>query len=190
MSNQIIKRDDAIYKEIEEFKDYELTQCIAYEMMIRNDEFKKDRLNIIEDVKPFMLKIDETEKERDKPSYTQAVDDLWDSDDYTECINNAVNKSKKWGITIHEMKNAYNLEFLFLKRNHQYFKENNNFIWDKSTIDLNKDITNHYSNQASRPSIEIKNVGEREGSEVVQLYIRDIVGSIGRPMKELKGFKK
>ena len=32
------KRDDAIYKEIESFADYELTQCLAYEMAIRNDE--------------------------------------------------------------------------------------------------------------------------------------------------------
>jgi len=31
------KRDDTIYKEIESFEDYELTQCITYEMAIRND---------------------------------------------------------------------------------------------------------------------------------------------------------
>ncbi len=38
-------------------------------------------------------------------------------------------------------------------------------------------------------SIEIENIGNYKGKEVVQLYIRDIVGSIARPMKELKGFK-
>jgi hypothetical protein len=32
------KRSDSIYKEIESFKDYEFTNCIAYEMAIRNDE--------------------------------------------------------------------------------------------------------------------------------------------------------
>lgn len=32
------KRSDVIYKDIESFKDYELTQCVAYEMAIRNDE--------------------------------------------------------------------------------------------------------------------------------------------------------
>lgn len=31
------QRDDLIYKEIEEFQDYELTNCVAYEMMIRTD---------------------------------------------------------------------------------------------------------------------------------------------------------
>jgi beta-glucosidase len=36
----------------------------------------------------------------------------------------------------------------------------------------------------------IKNTGSRAGEEVVQLYIRDLVGSISRPVKELKGFKK
>ncbi len=38
--NELPKRDDKIYKEIEEFKDYELTYCVAYEMAIRNDEVK------------------------------------------------------------------------------------------------------------------------------------------------------
>ena len=35
------KREDLIYKEIENFEDYELTQCIAYEMAIRNKEVRK-----------------------------------------------------------------------------------------------------------------------------------------------------
>ncbi|HEY5745940.1 MAG TPA: glycoside hydrolase family 3 N-terminal domain-containing protein [Chryseolinea sp.] len=37
---------------------------------------------------------------------------------------------------------------------------------------------------------KVKNTGKREGEEVVQLYIRDLVGSVTRPVKELKGFKK
>ena len=32
------KRSDDIYKEIESFEEYELTQCVAYEMAIRNDD--------------------------------------------------------------------------------------------------------------------------------------------------------
>nr|WP_321354247.1 beta-glucosidase BglX [uncultured Draconibacterium sp.] len=39
-------------------------------------------------------------------------------------------------------------------------------------------------------SADIKNVGNYEAEEIVQLYIRDKVGSITRPIKELKGFKK
>ena len=39
-------------------------------------------------------------------------------------------------------------------------------------------------------SIRVTNTGKFKGEEVVQLYLRDIVGSIARPMKELKGFKK
>lgn len=38
--------------------------------------------------------------------------------------------------------------------------------------------------------VSIKNTGEREGKEVVQLYIRDKKSSLPRPVKELKGFKK
>lgn len=39
-------------------------------------------------------------------------------------------------------------------------------------------------------SVDVKNTGNYDGQEVVQLYIRDLVGSVTRPMKELKGFEK
>ena len=39
-------------------------------------------------------------------------------------------------------------------------------------------------------SVDVKNTGKYEGKEVVQLYIQDIVGSVTRPIKELKGFRK
>jgi len=39
-------------------------------------------------------------------------------------------------------------------------------------------------------SVTVTNTGERKGEEVVQLYVRDLVGSVTRPVKELKGFKK
>lgn len=38
--------------------------------------------------------------------------------------------------------------------------------------------------------VTVTNTGDRAGSEVVQLYIRDLVGSVTRPVKELKGFEK
>jgi len=38
--------------------------------------------------------------------------------------------------------------------------------------------------------VTVTNTGERDGAEVVQLYIRDLVGSITRPVRELKGFQK
>lgn len=39
-------------------------------------------------------------------------------------------------------------------------------------------------------SITLSNTGKYDGKEVVQLYTRDLVGSITRPVKELKGFQK
>lgn len=39
-------------------------------------------------------------------------------------------------------------------------------------------------------SASVKNTGNRDGEEIVQLYIQDMVGSVTRPLKELKGFKK
>jgi len=38
--------------------------------------------------------------------------------------------------------------------------------------------------------VDVKNTGQREGAEVVQMYIRDLVSSVTRPVKELKGFRK
>ena len=38
--------------------------------------------------------------------------------------------------------------------------------------------------------VTVDNKGQREGEEIVQLYVRDLVGSLTRPVKELKGFRK
>ncbi len=39
-------------------------------------------------------------------------------------------------------------------------------------------------------SVDVTNTGSMEGDEVVQMYIRDMVSSVTRPVKELKGFKR
>lgn len=44
--------------------------------------------------------------------------------------------------------------------------------------------------QTLKATVTVSNDGSRAGKEVVQLYIRDLVGSITRPVKELKGFQK
>ncbi len=46
------------------------------------------------------------------------------------------------------------------------------------------------TNETTEILFDVKNTGNREGSEVIQMYIRDIVSSVTRPVKELKGFKK
>ena len=50
--------------------------------------------------------------------------------------------------------------------------------------------SNPKGNQTIQASITVTNSGNYDGAEVVQLYIRDRVGSITRPVKELKGFQK
>ena len=39
-------------------------------------------------------------------------------------------------------------------------------------------------------SVDVQNIGDRPGDEVVQLYIRDLVASVVRPVKELAGFER
>ena len=50
--------------------------------------------------------------------------------------------------------------------------------------------SNPKGNQTVQASVTLTNTGNYDGAEVVQLYIRDLVGSITRPVKELKGFQK
>ncbi|MBU0472525.1 MAG: glycoside hydrolase family 3 C-terminal domain-containing protein [Bacteroidetes bacterium] len=57
-----------------------------------------------------------------------------------------------------------------------------------SNVKLDKDKIN--LNETSIVSVDVANIGEYEGAEVVQMYIRDIVSSVTRPVKELKGFSK
>ena len=56
--------------------------------------------------------------------------------------------------------------------------------------DMSVSNTNPKGNQTVQVSVNLKNSGNYDGAEVVQLYIRDLVGSITRPVKELKGFQK
>jgi len=56
--------------------------------------------------------------------------------------------------------------------------------------DLKMSNTQAKGDQSVTASIMLTNSGKYDGSEVVQLYIRDLVGSVTRPVKELKGFQK
>ncbi len=44
--------------------------------------------------------------------------------------------------------------------------------------------------ETTRVLVDVKNTGKRAGTETVQLYIRDLISSVTRPVKELKGFQK
>lgn len=46
------------------------------------------------------------------------------------------------------------------------------------------------ANASTRVIADVTNTGKREGTETVQMYIRDVVSSVTRPVKELKGFEK
>lgn len=44
--------------------------------------------------------------------------------------------------------------------------------------------------QKLKISVDVSNTGNYDGDEVVQLYVKDVVGSVTRPVRELKGFEK
>lgn len=60
------------------------------------------------------------------------------------------------------------------------------FDYGKATIDRKKGS----ADDVFTVSIPVTNTGDREGSEVVQLYVSDLKSSLPRPVKELKGFSK
>ncbi|MBX3039637.1 MAG: beta-glucosidase BglX [Bdellovibrionaceae bacterium] len=45
-------------------------------------------------------------------------------------------------------------------------------------------------NQKLNVKVTVANVGDRDGEEVVQLYVRDLVSSVTRPLKQLRGYQK
>lgn len=52
------------------------------------------------------------------------------------------------------------------------------------------DKTSFATGETLTVTADVTNTGDRAGETVVQLYIRDLVGSVTRPVKELKGFRK
>ncbi|MEX0287597.1 MAG: beta-glucosidase BglX [Flavobacteriaceae bacterium] len=56
--------------------------------------------------------------------------------------------------------------------------------------DLRTDKTELKEGEPIEISVKVKNTGNYDGEEVVQLYLRDVVRSITPPAKQLKGFKK
>lgn len=56
--------------------------------------------------------------------------------------------------------------------------------------DLRIEAKGRGRNADVRITLRVMNAGDREGDEVVQLYLRDAVASVTRPVKELKGFKR
>ena len=56
--------------------------------------------------------------------------------------------------------------------------------------DIKLSSTSLKGNQSLTASVTVTNSGTVSGKETVQLYIRDMVGSVTRPVKELKGFQK
>lgn len=56
--------------------------------------------------------------------------------------------------------------------------------------DINLSSKQMLADETITASVTVKNTGNTDADEVVQLYIRDVVGSISRPVKELKGFQR
>jgi beta-glucosidase len=60
--------------------------------------------------------------------------------------------------------------------------------FDYSSLKISSDKMS--ASETLKVTVDVANTGNFDGKEVVQLYIRDLVGSVTRPLKELKGFQK
>ena len=60
--------------------------------------------------------------------------------------------------------------------------------FEYSNITLDKSLLN--KSDYIHIDFDLTNTGDREATEVVQIYVRDLVGSVVRPVKELKGFMR
>ncbi|QZE15092.1 glycoside hydrolase family 3 C-terminal domain-containing protein [Halosquirtibacter laminarini] len=60
--------------------------------------------------------------------------------------------------------------------------------FDYGSIHLDKQV--YDVSDTLRVTCDIRNTGDRDGTEIVQLYVRDLVGNVTRPVRELKAFKR
>ncbi len=60
--------------------------------------------------------------------------------------------------------------------------------FEYSNLEVSPEKTGPYDKISVK--VDVQNTGDREGSEIVQLYVWDAIASVTRPVKELKGFEK
>ena len=71
-----------------------------------------------------------------------------------------------------------------------YFSYSNFRLSSQEAGISNEEATEWQDGKKITASVTVKNNGSRDADEIVQLYIRDMVASISRPVKELKGFQR
>lgn len=63
-------------------------------------------------------------------------------------------------------------------------------IWEMRSDKESLSLSQLKNGESFIISVNVRNVGETDGKETVQLYIKDTVSSVVRPLRELKGYKK
>ena len=172
---RVIKRDDKIYKEIESFKDYELTNNTAFEMMNRNSEFKKD-VSMLYDLYPeydILNFIKNSTVPKDKLATRYKI---------------AIAIMNKWNMNLNCLMNAYNPEALLLSNSLDYL------IDGKSLNDIKGEISINMSNKIvakldiaySRPKMTIKNISKVTKLEInLSLPKKDLLDYISKIKDEV-----
>lgn len=147
MIDKLPKRSDIIYKEIEKFEDYEYTNCIAYEMMIRNKEFLKDSDEVFSFVPIFI-----------KDGY------IYENKNYNhQKLYELITKySKKWGIDEDSLLNYNDYKINKMSMGYSVFYKSEDNIFFEAEIDktakLNKNdnIENFVNLTFQRPKIRLQ----------------------------------
>lgn len=138
-----INRYDSIYKEIETFKDYEFTNCVAYEMAIRNENLKQELLMFQKKNKSFFSK-EESEKIKEiKEKYFLNIID------YLEFVNPEYINFLKYKFPTKDKVITRNTLTAFEKSNSPVINKiktkNNNSFFAISIDDSKNEIFNHFS---------------------------------------------
>ncbi len=136
---ELPKRDDDIYKEIESFADYELTQCVAYEMAIRNDEVINS-LNRITDYYDDDI-FDKFQKDKTNQSYK-------DSHEQYKKDNDILEAHGLYYSTIHDY--GYFSKYHFLKKPKEIKKQ-------AKMIDESKIGSHNFLNKDTKIAMNFKN---------------------------------
>ncbi|MFW3341210.1 hypothetical protein [Aliarcobacter butzleri] len=75
--DKLPQRDDLIYKEIEKFQDYELTNCISYEMAIRDSQLRINILNCFEEISVYVSSLINIKEEKTRKLLIELIENIF-----------------------------------------------------------------------------------------------------------------
>ena len=176
LRNVNISRGDSNYKEIEEFEEYEITNCVVYEMAIRNSNYLQEVLERVEEMNTIFLAYINGSYTSDIVEFAIAQipfdKELRDKTILKSFISELMGSLRIMGINQHEIYDLFKIDQIQQYEIIQYAKK----TYDKEKIDLGEDEVN----VTVKDGYRISQMGAYEDDETF-VYKNEILPDFKRP---------